>query len=87
MEGIVNRLVNRWTAMFGWATLMLIVWALFVPRGLSVGSFMLLCAAGPILMVAGTMFWNAQRPSPSIRQLRATLETDDRARTDARTSG
>ena len=49
MEGIVNRLVNRWTAVFGWAILMLIVWALFVPRGLSVGSFTLLCAAGPIL--------------------------------------
>jgi len=83
----VNRLVNRWAAMFGWATLMLIVWALFVPSGLSVGNFMLLCAAGPILLAAGVMLWNAQRPSPSIRQLRATLEADDRTRSDARTSG
>ena len=65
--------------------MMFIVWNLLVPGGLSVGTFIVLCLAGPLLTVAGVMFWNAQRPSPSIRQVRATLDSDERAKTDART--
>lgn len=86
METAVNRIVNRWTAVFGWTVMMLIVWSLFVPRGLSVGSFVLLCLAGPLLLVAGAMFWNAQRPSPSIRQIRATLDSDERSRAGTQAS-
>ena len=58
--------VNRWTAVLGWTTLMLIVWALFVPRGLSVGTFTLLAATGALLLVSASMWWaGGRRPKPA----------------------
>jgi hypothetical protein len=86
MERVMTRYVNRWTAIFGWTALMGIVWSLFVPRGLSVSTFMLLSLTGPLVLVAGSALWRAQRPSPSIRQIRATLDSDERARTGAQFS-
>jgi len=80
------RQVKGWTVVFGWTALMVVVWTLFVPRGLSVSTFMLLCLVGP-LVAGGLMLWRGQRPSPSIRQVRATLESNERAGGDARTSG
>ena len=75
---LVSTLMTRWTAAFGWAASMLVVWTLFVPGGLSAVSFALLCAAGPLVFVAGALFWRAQQPSPSIRQIRATLDAKAR---------
>jgi hypothetical protein len=72
--------------LLGWAVTMSVVWNLFVPRGLSVGGFGLLCLAGPALVVAGTMFLIAQAPSQSVRQIRARLDSEERARADARSS-
>lgn len=63
---------------------MAIVWTLFVPRGLSVSIFALLSLTGCLALVFGSAFWRAQQPSPSIRQIRATLDADERARTAAR---
>ena len=79
----MTRYVNRWTALLGWTALMAIVWALFVPKGLSVGTFTLLSLTGPILLLSASALWRVQRPSPSIRQLRATLDSDARAKTRA----
>jgi hypothetical protein len=80
----MTRFVNRWIALLGWTALMSIVWALFVPRGLSVISFVLLSLTGPLVLIVGSALWRAQRPSPSIRQIRASLEADASARTAAR---
>jgi len=80
----MTKLVNRWIALLGWTALMSIVWALFVPRGLSVISFVLLSLTGPLVLVVGSAFWRAQRPSPSIRQIRAALDANESARTAAR---
>lgn len=63
--------VNRWSAVFAWAVVMLIVWALFVPKGLSVGTFTLMSGGGVLMLLAGSALWRAQRPQPSIRQMRA----------------
>jgi hypothetical protein len=57
---------------------MLIVWALFVPKGLSVGTFTMLTLTGPLLLGVGVLLWNAQQPSPSPGQTRATLESAKR---------
>jgi hypothetical protein len=81
MERVMITYVNRWTAVLGWTALMSIVWALFVPKGLSAGTFTMLTLTGPLLLVSGRALWSAQRPSPSIRQMRATLESDGKART------
>ena len=78
------RYVNRWIALFGWTALMAIVWTLFVPRGLSVSSFALLSLTGLLVLIFGLALWRAQRPSPSIRQIRAQLDADESARTAAR---
>ena len=66
--------VNRWTGLIGWATLMAIVWALVVPRGLSVLTFTMLALMGPLFLVVGPALWRAQRPSPSIGQILADLD-------------
>lgn len=68
---------NRWSAVALWAVLMLIVWALFVPRGLSVGTFTLLSVGGLLTLMAGSALWRAQRPAPSIRQNRAVSDAAD----------
>jgi len=82
----MTRYLNRWPALFGWTALMAIVWALFVPRGLSIRTFTLLGLTGPLVLVAAQVLWRAQRPSPSIRQIRATLDSDESARTRAQSS-
>ena len=64
----------RWFAVLGWAVLMLIVWSLFVPKGLSVGTFTLLAFTGAVVAMACVVLWRAQRPEPSIRQIRAALD-------------
>ena len=61
---------KRWTAVSGWTTLMLIVWALFVPRGLSVGTFTLLAATGALLLLSASLWWPGHRRSPAIARTR-----------------
>jgi hypothetical protein len=75
----MNRYTNRWTALLAWAALMGIVWAIFVPRGLSVGTFTLLGLTGPIALLTGSAVWGARRPSPSIGQIRAGTGAADTA--------
>ena len=78
--------MTRWAMLFGWAVTMSVVWNLFIQRGLSVEGFALLCLAGPALVVAVTMFLIAQAPSQSVRQIRVRLDSEERARADARSS-
>lgn len=66
----MTRYANRWTGLLAWAALMGIVWAIFVPRGLSVGTFTLLGLTGPLALLAGSAVWTAHRPSPSVGQTR-----------------
>ena len=65
----MTRYVNRWTALFGWAALMGIVWALFVPRGVSIASFILLSLTGPLLVVAASILWGAHVPTSSFAHM------------------
>ncbi len=68
----MTRHLNRWTAVFGWAVLMLIVWALFVPKGISTGTFTLFGLTGALLLISGSVLWRTQQQwAPSIRQTRA----------------
>ena len=62
----MTRYTNRRTALLAWAALMSIVWALFVPRGLSVGTFTLLVLTGPLALLTGSAVWEGHRPSPSL---------------------
>lgn len=65
----MTRYANRWTALLAWAALMGIVWAIFVPRGLSVGTFTLLTLTGPLALLTGSAVWGAHRPSPWLGQI------------------
>lgn len=62
----MTRYVTRWMALYAWAALMGVVWAVFVPRGVSVSSFILLSLTGPLLVVAASMLWSAHLPTPSL---------------------
>jgi len=75
----MTRYITRWTALLAWAALMAIVWVLFVPRGLSIGSFTLLSLTGPFLLIVASMVWSNQRPTPSLRQTRVELEATEAA--------
>jgi hypothetical protein len=52
-----------WSASCAWLVLMSIVWTLFVPRGLSVGTFTLFTLAGPLALLAASRAWSATRPA------------------------
>ena len=56
-------------ALAAWVALMCIVWALFVPKGLSVGTFTLLTLSGPLLLAAVSMLRSPRQPAQSVRQL------------------
>jgi hypothetical protein len=64
----MTRYANRRTALLAWAALMGIVWAFFVPQGLSGGTFTLLALTGPLVLLTGSAVWGAHRPSPSLGQ-------------------
>lgn len=82
----MTRFVNRWTALLAWTALMSIVWALFVPRVLSTNTFTLMSVTGLLMLFAGSVLWRTQRPAPSVRQIRATLDSNESARAAARVS-
>ena len=46
-----------WSASCAWLVLMGIVWALFVPKGLSVGTFTLLSLTAPLFLIAAARRW------------------------------
>jgi peptidoglycan/LPS O-acetylase OafA/YrhL len=75
----MTRYINRWTTLCAWAVLMGIVWALFVPRGVSITSFTLLGLTGAVFMVAASALWSAHQPTPSLRQTRVALEAAEAA--------
>lgn len=51
-----------WSASCAWLALMAIVWALFVPKGLSVGTFTLFSLAGPLFLLAAARAFRTARP-------------------------
>jgi hypothetical protein len=51
-----------------------IMWALFVPRGVSVSSFILLALTGPLVVIVASSVWSANRPLPSARQTRVDAQ-------------
>jgi hypothetical protein len=75
----VTRYANYWAALLAWAALMGIVWAVFVPRGLSGGTFTLLALTGPLALLTGSAVWEAHRPSPSLGQTRGRTDLADAA--------
>lgn len=56
-----------WSASCAWLALMGIVWALFVPKGLSVGTFTLFSVAGSLSLLAAARAWRAARPAHPAR--------------------
>jgi len=55
---------------------MCIVWALFVPRGLSVTTFVLLGVTGLLVSLFGSMLWSNSRAQRSVSQILLDLESE-----------
>jgi hypothetical protein len=68
--------LNRRTCALGWGVTMCIVWALFVPRGLSVTTFSLLGVTGLLVSLFGSMLWASSRPPHSVGQILSDLQSD-----------
>jgi hypothetical protein len=62
----MTRYANRWTALLAWVALMGIVWAIFVPRGLSVSTFTMVVLTGPLAMLTLSAVWATHQPSPPL---------------------
>lgn len=52
----------EWPVSCAWLSFMGIVWALFVPKGLSVGTFALFTLAGPLSLLVARQGWAPARP-------------------------
>jgi membrane associated rhomboid family serine protease len=70
----MNTHINRWTVSLSWTVAMLIVWSLFVPRTVSVTTFVLLGATGLIVSVFGAMFVKSSQPPQSVSAILGDLE-------------
>jgi hypothetical protein len=68
------RYLNRWTVSLVWIIGMVIVWALFVPRTVSVTTLVLLVAVGLIVSVFGAMFVSNSQPPRSMAAIIGELE-------------
>lgn len=72
----MNTYLNRWTAALGWAVVMLIVWALFVPHGVSVTTFVLIGMTGLLLSVFGSGLLKDSQPPRSVTNILVDLEAE-----------
>jgi len=68
--------LNRRTCALGWGVTTCIVWALFVPRGLSVTTFVLLGVTGLLVSLFGPMLWSNSRAQRSVSQILVDLESE-----------
>lgn len=75
----MTRYINRWTMLCGWLVLMGILWALFVPQALAVGSFWVLAMTGPLVVVVLSLLWRSQQPAPSAGQQRVQADEAEAA--------
>ena len=66
--------VNRWTLTSAWIVSMSVVWALFVPTGLSVGAFVLFGIAGLLVLLGGGAVVRDSEPPRSVTQILCELE-------------
>ena len=67
--------VNRWTLSAAWALSMLVVWALFVPAGVSLTTVEVLGAAGLCAVIfGGAMVRDSEAPR-SVVDILSELET------------
>jgi Co/Zn/Cd efflux system component len=71
--------VNRWTVALSWAVLMLIVWALFVPKGVSATTFVMLSLTGLVVAVVGPMLLANHEPPRSMSAILGDLEAESTA--------
>ncbi len=66
--------MNRWTAALAWTVSMAIVWALFVPRGISVATFILLGVTSLLALFVGGVLVRDSQPPRSVAQILSELE-------------
>jgi multisubunit Na+/H+ antiporter MnhB subunit len=77
--------LNRSTATLAWIVSMSIAWALFVPRGVSVTTFILLGIAGLLVLWVGGALLNDSQPPRSVGQILSELEAGSTAGPTRRT--
>lgn len=73
------RYVNRWSASCVWVAAMIGIWFVLVPTVLSSSSWAIATLGGPVFLVGASAFWDAGRPTPSLRQSRAEAEATETA--------
>jgi hypothetical protein len=73
--------VNRWTLALTWTVLMSAVWTLFVPRGLSVATFVMFGTVGLLVLFAGGALLSDSQPPRSVNRILAEIEAGPRRNT------
>jgi hypothetical protein len=71
--------LNRWSASCIWVAAMITAWFTFAPGLLSASTWVVVTAAGPVLLVGAATLLDAGRPTPSFRQSQAEVEAANAA--------
>jgi hypothetical protein len=69
---------NRWKAALAWIASMSVVWALFVPRGVSLVELVSVSVLGLVALVVSAL-WAGDQPPRSIREILQDIEGAPRA--------
>lgn len=69
---------NRWKAALAWIASMSVVWAIFVPRGISLVELVSVSVLGLVVMVLSALL-TGHRPPRSIRQILEDTKDEPRA--------
>jgi hypothetical protein len=72
-------MLNRWTSVFAWAVVMVIVWTIFVPRVISSTVFVWINALGVGGLAFAYALWTGTRQTPSVTRLLHDIEAQPRA--------
>jgi hypothetical protein len=74
----MEHMSNRWKAALAWIASMSVVWAIFVPRGISLVEFVSVSVLGLVVMVLSALL-TGDRPPRSIRQILEDTKDEPRA--------
>ena len=66
---------KRWTSVFAWVASMAVVWAIVVPRGLSLTGLVWVSVLG-LVVLATPVLWAATTPNRSMAQILSEAEAE-----------
>jgi len=80
-------MLNRWTAAFAWAVVMVIVWTIWVPRVISSTVLVWINALGVAGLAFAYALWTGTRQTSSVTRLLHDIEAEPQAAASSTVDG